>query len=93
MVGAWLLVRAYRAQRDLREATGDTPSRSGGAAPRRRGAVQGGAAPAQQALHAPLGAAQAHPSQARERAKSGLTVPVPGRGRALTLGRFQFTRW
>lgn len=30
MVGAWLLVRAYRAQRDLREATGDKPSRPGG---------------------------------------------------------------
>jgi hypothetical protein len=26
LVGAWLLVRAYRLQRDLREATGDTPS-------------------------------------------------------------------
>jgi len=30
MVGAWLLVRAYRAQRDLREAVGNGPSRSGG---------------------------------------------------------------
>jgi hypothetical protein len=37
MVGAWLLVRAYRAQRDLREATGDRPSRPGGG--RRGGAT------------------------------------------------------
>jgi hypothetical protein len=35
LVGAWLLMRAYRAQRDLREATGDAPSGSG--ARRRRG--------------------------------------------------------
>jgi hypothetical protein len=34
MGGAWLMVRAYRLQRDLREATGDDPSRSG---PERRG--------------------------------------------------------
>src|SRR6202035_4435935 len=27
--GAWLLVRAYRLQRDLRDATGGTPSRPG----------------------------------------------------------------
>jgi hypothetical protein len=32
MGGAWLMVRAYRLQRDLREATGDNPSRSGPAA-------------------------------------------------------------
>ncbi len=38
LLGAWLLVRSYRAQRDLREAGGDTPGRPG---PRRRG----GAAP------------------------------------------------
>ena len=38
MVGAWLLVRAYRAQRAVREASGDLPSgrgRSGNAAPPR----------------------------------------------------------
>jgi len=29
LAGAWLLVRAYRLQRDLREATGQTPSRPG----------------------------------------------------------------
>ncbi len=34
LLGAWLLVRAYRLQRDLREANGDTPSRPGA---RRRG--------------------------------------------------------
>jgi|SRR5580658_6628724 hypothetical protein len=34
MGGAWLMVRAYRLQRDLREATGDMPARSG---PGRRG--------------------------------------------------------
>ncbi len=34
MVGAWMLVRAYRAQRDLREATGSKQSRYG-----QRGAV------------------------------------------------------
>lgn len=38
MVGAWLLVRAYRAQRDLREATGDSSSgarrRRGGTSPK-----------------------------------------------------------
>jgi hypothetical protein len=31
LIGAWLLVRAYRAQRSLREATGDTRGRGGGA--------------------------------------------------------------
>ena len=45
MVGAWLLVRAYRAQRDLREATGDTPlgsgaRRRGGGAPSKAGRPQ-----------------------------------------------------
>jgi hypothetical protein len=35
MVGAWLLVTAYRLQRDLRQATGDAPGRRrGGPAPR-----------------------------------------------------------
>ena len=42
LVGAWLLVRAYRLQRDLREATGDGPSRPGarrsGTTPRASGA-------------------------------------------------------
>ena len=31
--GAWLLVRAYRAQRELRVATGDLPSRRAGGGP------------------------------------------------------------
>jgi hypothetical protein len=44
MVGAWLLVHAYRAQRELREATGDTPSRPG-AQRRERGASPGTARP------------------------------------------------
>ena len=39
LIAAWLLVRAYRVQRELREATGDSPSRPGanadGAVPRR----------------------------------------------------------
>jgi hypothetical protein len=34
LVGAWLLVTSYRLQRDLREATGDSPRRGGGPAPR-----------------------------------------------------------
>ncbi|MGD0381671.1 MAG: hypothetical protein ABSC30_16990 [Acidimicrobiales bacterium] len=41
LVGAWLLVRAYRLQRDLKEATGDGPSRPGrrsGTTPRASGA-------------------------------------------------------
>jgi hypothetical protein len=33
LVGAWLLVTAYRMQRDLREATGDLPSRRRGSGP------------------------------------------------------------
>lgn len=32
LAGAWLMVRAYRLQRDLRKATDDTPPRSGGSA-------------------------------------------------------------
>jgi hypothetical protein len=44
MAGAWLLVRAYRLQRDLKEATGDGPSRSGsrGRQGRGRGATDSG---------------------------------------------------
>lgn len=35
MGGAWLLVRAYRLQADLREATNEAPARVAGSAPRR----------------------------------------------------------
>ena len=70
LVAAWLLVRAFRLQRDLREATGDSPR---AAAQRRGGATKTSAAPAQQALHAAHLSAQTVAAQARERAESGLT--------------------
>lgn len=38
LVGAWLLVRAYRANRDLKEATGELPPRHGAASARGPGA-------------------------------------------------------
>jgi len=42
LAGSWLLVRSYRLQRDLREATGDLPGRAGAG----RGAAGRGRAPA-----------------------------------------------
>ena len=81
LVGAWLLVRAYRLQRDLREATGDAPARPG-PTPAGRRAAERLPAPAQQALHPASRTAQALPAQARERAKSRLTSSRPRPGTA-----------
>jgi hypothetical protein len=43
--GSWFLVRAYRLQRELRDATGGAPSRSGGPGSRAGGPGAGGARP------------------------------------------------
>ena len=95
MVGAWLLVRAYRAQRDLREATGDKPSRPGGRTAR-RGPLEHVPAPAQQALH-PARAhrpSAPHPSPRTSKKQAERRRPPAGRAWDRSLpGRLQFTRW
>jgi hypothetical protein len=53
MAGAWLLVRAYRAQRDVRVATGDLPSRSGQSGQRRGGGGGGAGRPGPNKRYSP----------------------------------------
>ena len=75
MAGAWLLVRSYRAQRALREATGDVGSSRGERTRRRPPAAPS----ANKRYTPPHGATQASlATQARERAESGLSLrPAP----------------
>jgi len=62
--GALLLVRSYRLQRELREATGDTPARPGGRARRGRAPTQS-ARPRPNKRYTPRNTRAARPSPSK----------------------------
>ena len=90
LVGAWLLVRAYRLQRDLREATGGPrpgPRRRGGGT--HRGRLGRSPTSATPRGPRPPSAPLPSPRTSKKRADQGR----PDRDGPRDLGRFQFTRW
>ena len=65
LIAAWLLVRAYRLQRELKEATGDTPRRYGG------GATPGGSRARPNKRYTPRSSTTKRPARPKPEKRAG----------------------